>query len=170
MTPAAYQERLVVARSTVAFRDELRARTPPWIRDQVDAGGREQHRNVADVGMLLPLIAPDRGWYQTSATDLEDFGLDRAARLYAASMGCAPCIHLRRNGAQPAWAQLNHRIVTCRRCAATWRTPIDDERCEVCDEQAGPTFTPFLIQLGLVAIGGNAGDCCAQVVIGDVAA
>ena len=65
---------------------------------------------------------------------------------------------------------LNHRIVTCQRCAATWRTPLDDERCEVCDEPAGPRFTPFLIQMGYVAIGGNAGECCARLVVGEVAA
>lgn len=165
-----FSTRLALSRALVNRRTAMRDAAPVWLQDQVDAAGDEVGRFVIESGAMCAELEPARGWQSYAVPGYEAMGLERVAYLYAAALGCHQCIHLLRSGPQPAIADLNHHLVLCRRCARTWRKPIDDSRCEVCGELAGPRFTPFLVQLGALCVGGNAGDCCAALVVPEVAA
>jgi hypothetical protein len=166
---ADYADRLDAARRVIAHRDELRAQTAGWMLDQQAAASRDATRILTATGPLLALVEPDRNWRQHTTTT-DEIGDEPVARLLAAAWGCRPCIHLGRRGPAPTLVDLNHRRAQCPRCARTYRRPVDDGHCEVCGEPAGPIFTPFLIQLGALMIGGNAGACCAEFVTPEAAA
>ena len=164
-----FPERLAAARQVVAHveanYDELAEAIPTWWLDQVQAAVAEAHTNLLALAPLLRELEPDR-W--RDATPIHDEPTaEQTALLLAALYGCSPCWHLRsRDQPGPLLADLNHRLVLCRRCCRTHRRVVHDDRCEICD---GPVpdrrFESFVIACAAVTYVGNAGDCCAPALL-----
>lgn len=108
-----YADRLDRARRIMAADpDRLRGKVPPGMLDQFAAAARDTHGTFLDVSGVLTAAIP--GMTLAASGDR-----DRAARLLAAVLGCKPCPHLRRTPAQPSHADLNLRLLLCRRCVRT---------------------------------------------------
>jgi hypothetical protein len=146
----------------------LLASSPPDVpiseRDQLDAAGREVHDLHDRMGVLLPVVAPDRSWFHRT-----DSTPSTAVRAYllAALLGCmgAVCVHLRKGGPQPAFVQLPLRRIDCARCVGTIRRPPPENagQCDVCDRHGVVTFSPFAARQGPLLVAGDACPTCAGV-------
>jgi hypothetical protein len=121
-------------------------------------------RSMADrLGMLLPVLSPDRSWHQMMDTTPSD---DVRAYLLAGVLGCQnACLHLRRGGPQPAIVRLPLRRIDCTRCVQTLRKPPaeDADRCDLCGAPEVLTFVPFAVRQGPALIAGDVCTDCAGV-------
>ena len=154
-----FPTRLTLARALIAR--GLPA-APVHVADQLDAAGREV-RVLADcLGVALPLVMPDRPWYQRMDPSPS---ADARALLLAALLGClgAVCPHLKRAGPQPAIGRLALRRVDCIRCLNTVRRPppADADRCDLCEQRGVVTFSPFAVRQGPLLLIGDACQPCA---------
>lgn len=172
MTVAPFAERLAKARQVLdlleEYGHELRAEVDTGRRDQMDAAQSEAFRLWGDIRATLQHAEPGR-W-----TRSDEMGRPHVvAHFFAAEMACQRCVHLRR-GAAPnaAIVDLNHRLAVCRLCARTIRTPLDDRRCEICDETvADNLFMEFSVRVGPSIFVGNLGTaCCGWLLDGRIAA
>jgi hypothetical protein len=141
---------------------------PVHVADQLDAAG-EEAQGIADrLGALLPVLVPDRAWFQR--TDASP-SVGARALLLAALLGClgTVCCHLRRGGRrggpQPALVNLALCRVDCARCAQTLRRPPAEnaDQCDVCDRRGVVTFSPFVVRFGPALIAGDACPTCAGI-------
>jgi hypothetical protein len=136
---------------------------PNHVTDQLDAAGAEARTLHDRIGAALPVLQPDRAWYQRIDSSPSD---DVRAYILAATLDCTTvCTHLRRGGPQPAFVQLPLRRVDCGRCAGTVRRPPADEsdRCDVCGARGVVTFMPFAMRQGPALVVGDACAACADV-------
>ena len=155
---ATFATRLELARRMVARRA---AHPPVHLADQLDAAGAEARVLHDQIGAVLPVLQPDRAWYQRIEADPSD---DVRAYILAALLDCTTvCVHIRRGGPQPAFVMLPLRRVDCGRCAGTIRRPPPDEsdRCDVCGARAVGTFVPFAMRQGPALVVGDACTACA---------
>jgi len=155
---ATFATRLELARRMVARRA---AHPPVHLADQLDAAGAEARVLHDQIGAVLPVLQPDRAWYQRIEADPSD---DVRAYILAAILDCTTvCVHIRRGGPQPAFVQLPLRRVDCGRCVRTLRRPPPDEadRCDVCDRRGVVTFSPFAVRQGPLLLIGDACQPCA---------
>jgi hypothetical protein len=150
-----FPTRLALARAMVASGARP---LPVDIADQTRAAGREMHRSYGRLGAVLPLLEPQRNWRQR--TDLESRAETRAL-LLAGLLGCVDvCVHLRRQGPQPAYCRLPLRRVDCIRCVHTHCRPVTDaDECDLCGAPETLVFHPFAVQIGPMLM---AGDVCAD--------
>lgn len=160
-----FPERLEAARHLLGdldrHRGEILDRLPGWWRDQAEAAASHAHGAYRQVAAVAALVEPDR-WRNPQEVISPSSG-ERSIRLFAAAMGCAPCPHLRNGRAAPGVVvvDLNHRIAVCQRCTRTRRKPVDDQRCEICDEPvADNIFASFVAHLGSLVFMGHVGDSC----------
>jgi len=157
--PVPFAPRLAVAR-------ELLARGAPPLTvhevDQLDAASRDTRLLHDRIGVLLPLLEPDRRWRQRLDTSPTT---DARAYLLAAVLGCTTyCCHLRRGGPQPAFIRLPLRRADCARCVQTLRRPVTSEdECDLCGERDVVTFVPFACRQGPALIAGDVCRACADV-------
>ena len=132
--------------------------------DQVEAAVRDSRRIASDAARLVRLLQSDRGWCERTQSAMET---EQRVYVLAALLDCvrATCIHLRREGPQPAFVQLPLRRVVCRRCVAILRKPPaeDADRCDVCGERGVERFVAFLLNNGPLVMGGDVCPSCAQV-------
>ena len=135
---------------------------PVHLADQLEAATDEVHVLAGRLGVLLPVLVPDRAWFQRMDTSPS---VDARALLLAALLGClgAICCHLKRGGPQPAIGRLPLRRVDCTRCVGTVRRPPPDDvdRCDVCDRRGVVTFSPFAVRQGPLLLIGDACQPCA---------
>jgi hypothetical protein len=134
---------------------------PTHQADQLRAATAETLDRFATVGVVLPLVDPTRAWH----TAIMEPTAGRMALIYAALLGCPPCIHLRRDGPQPAQVNLACRRTDCQRCAATVRRPPpgEDDRCDWCTARGISKFVPVTLHTGALIVVGNCCDDCARV-------
>jgi hypothetical protein len=157
---ASFAARLDLARALIA---RGAAPTPVHVTDQLDAAGAEARVLHDRIGATLPLLEPDRSWFQRIDSSPSD---DVRAYILAAMLDCTTvCVHIRRGGPQPAFVQLPLRRVDCSRCAGTIRRPSSDEadRCDVCTTRGVTTFVPFAMLQGPALVVGDACPECADV-------
>ena len=135
---------------------------PAHLTDQLDAAGREVRVLADRLGVALPLVMPDRSWFQSMDPSPS---ADARALLLAALLGClgSVCPHLKRGGPQPAIGRLPLRRVDCARCLGTIRRPPPDDadRCDVCERRGVVTFSPFAVRQGPLLLIGDACQPCA---------
>lgn len=165
-----FTERLAIARQLIAAGPRA-VTVPSHLHDQVEAAARECHQAVEQAGVIAALLEPDRRWRQSTRRGRDD----QRAHLLAAVLDTMRnvCVHLRREGPQPAYAQLPLRRLDCRRCVVTRRVPPpdDDDRCDVCGARGIDFFTPFVVASGALLISGDAClTCAAALEIQEVAA
>jgi len=153
-----FPTRLALARKLVAHGPSP---LPTHVRDQLGAASDETRVLHDRIGAALPLLDPDRNWRERIDMRPSD---EVRAHLLAATIGCLPCVHLRKDSSpQPAFVQLPLRRSDCARCSQTLRKPPaeDDDRCDVCGAPEVLTFYPFAVRLGPAIIAGNACVGCA---------
>ena len=145
---------------------ELLARgpaAPVHLADELDAAAAEVRDAHDRLGVVLPLLAPDRAWYQRLDAAASD---DVRAYLLAGVLGrTAYCPHLRRGRPQPAFFRLPLRRADCGRCVRTLRRPPrdEDDRCDLCGARGVVTFVPFAVRHGPALIAGDVCPDCAGV-------
>jgi len=136
---------------------------PGHLADQLDAASAEVREAHDRLGVVLPLVAPDRTWHHRIDASPSD---DVKAYLLAAVLGCAAyCIHLRRGGPQPAFVRLPLRRADCGRCVQIIRRPpaSEDDMCDVCGARGVSIFHPFAVRHGPALIAGDVcSDCAAM--------
>lgn len=148
--------RLAAAQRLLARRT---ASMPEHLSDQLDAASSETASMATRLGMLLPILSPERSWFQRENTSPSELV---RAYILAAVLGCTEvCPHLRRGGPQPAIVRLPLRRIDCQRCVQTLRRPSPDEedRCDLCGKPETLTFVPFAVRQGPALI---AGDVCLE--------
>lgn len=160
-----FQIRLAEARQMLAHARLSRLATHEV--DQVQAACRHAALMTAHTAEVLKFVQPWRGWREKINAPNDD----EHAYLVAAILGCQPCIHLRKEGPQPAIAQLPVRLMLCQRCAATLRKPPadEDDRCDVCGRRGVGWFVPFIVRTGTFLVGGDACGECADAMHFDTA-
>jgi len=135
---------------------------PGHVADQLGAASSDTRQLHDRIGVVMPLLQPDRHWRQR---------VDAApasgawAYLLAALLGCTTiCPHLRKGGPQPAIVRLPLRLIACGRCSLIIRRPPADEadRCDVCGARGIEVFHPFAVRLGPLLIAGDACSGCAD--------
>ena len=155
-----FATRLRLARELIAHR----APPPPvYLADQLDAAAADVRATHDRLGVLLPLLASDRTWYQRLDADAST---DVRAHLLASVLGTETyCCHLRRGGPQPVFVRLPLRRADCARCVQTLRRPPrdEDDRCDLCGARGVVTFVPFAVREGPVLIAGDVCLSCADV-------
>jgi hypothetical protein len=160
MTRYSFCGRLALAHRMLARGPEA---APAEVADQMTAANGEVRRMADRLGMLLPILSPDRNWHQMmESTPSETV----RAYLLAGVLGCTDvCPHLRRGGPQPAIVRLPLRRVDCSRCIQTIRrAPADeDDQCDLCGEPEVLTFVPFAVRQGPALIAGDVCTSCADV-------
>lgn len=155
-----FATRLRLARALIAHRTPA---APVHLADQLAAASVETREAHDRLGIVLPLLAPDRTWRQRVDRAASD---DIRAYLLAGVLGCeAYCCHLKRGGPQPAFIRLPLRRADCGRCVQTLRRPPRDEadRCDLCGARGVVTFVPFAVRQGPALIAGDACADCAGV-------
>jgi hypothetical protein len=161
LSSAPFSERLAVVRRLIAQGAPVPA---VHLADQIGAASGEARLFHDQLGVLLPIVAPERAWYQRLDTSPST---DTRAYLLAAVLSClgSVCCHLKRGGPQPAFAQLALRRVACQRCVATIRRPPadSDDLCDVCSRHGVTTFIPFAAHHGPALVVGDACRGCARV-------
>jgi len=158
-----FDERLEWTRRLADRRHELLDRVPLHERDQI-AAAAVSTRNLVDLAAIeMRARQPERGWHGPIERPSES---EPMAVLAAAVLDCLErtCVHLRREGPQPAVVSLPLRRVDCRRCAATVRRPPagDSDRCDVCGQRGVITFVPFVCGSGPLLVLGDACPSCAS--------
>jgi hypothetical protein len=155
-----FPTRLTLARALIARGGPP---APGHVADQIDAAGAEARVALDRLGVLLPLLAPDRNWREwidiTPSADIR-------AYLVAAVLGCAAtCCHLKRGGPQPVFLRLSLRRADCSRCVATLRLPPrgEDDRCDLCGARDVVTFVPMAVRQGPALVVGDVCIACANV-------
>jgi len=136
---------------------------PVHLADQFEAASAEVREVHDRLGVVLPLLAPDRTWRHRVEPCASD---ETRAYLVAGVLGCTTyCCHLRRGGPQPAFVRLPLRRADCGRCVQTLRrTPIgEDDRCDLCGARGVVTFHPFAVRHGPALIAGDVCPICADV-------
>lgn len=161
-----FATRIALARMLIA-----RGASPPAVHlaDQLGAASGEARLFHDRIGALLPVVAPERPWYQRLDTSPSE---DVRAYLLAAVLDCTTvCIHLRRGGPQPAFFQLPLRRADCTRCVGTIRRPPADEadRCDLCGARGVVIFQPFAVRLGPLVVGDACRGCAHVLGIMDAA-
>ena len=74
------------------------------VADQLDAAASETRALHDQIGAALPVLQPDRAWFQRIDDAPSD---DVRAYILAAMLDCTTvCVHIRRGGPQPAFVQL----------------------------------------------------------------
>jgi hypothetical protein len=133
------------------------------LADQFDAASAEVREAHDRLGIVLPLLAPDRSWrYRVEACASDDV----RAYLVAGVLGCTTyCSHLRRGGPQPAFIRLPLRRADCGRCVQTVRrAPAgEDDRCDLCGARDVVTFVALAVRQGPALIAGDVCLACAAV-------
>lgn len=157
MTRYDFPARLVAAQRLLARGAAL---LPCGLTDQMQAANAEV-RSLSDrLGMLLPVLAPDRSWHQRmdAAPSLET-----RAYLLAGMLGCTTvCSHLRKGGPQPAIVRLPLGRIDCQRCVQTLRRPVTlEDECDLCGKPEVLTFVPFAVRQGPALIAGDVCTACA---------
>jgi len=152
-----FATRLALARRLIA---RGAAPAPVHLADQLDAAGAETRVLHDRIGAVLPVVVPDRAWYQRVNAAPSD---DVRAYLLAALLGCTiTCVHLRRGGPQPAICRLPLRRTDCECCIATIRPSVTAaDECDVCDRRGVVTFSPFAVRQGPLLLIGDACQPCA---------
>jgi hypothetical protein len=150
-------------RLAAAFRlvDLTPRHVPLSVLDQAQAAADESLGILLDIGQAMATIDPEREWRHT----VQDVpSADVRAHLLAGLLGCRPCIHLRREGPQPAMAALALRKVMCMRCLGTSRRPPagEDDRCDLCGTRGVEVFVPLTVNYGAVLVGGDVCSQCAD--------
>lgn len=163
-----FPERLDAARALLARRDAIVDRLGVGWQDQAGAATDAAHRHWQQSADVLRLVFGDRHWQATS----RDPGDDHHAHIVAAVSACWRCPHIRNTAPAPCVADLNHRLLLCGRCARTWRKPLDDRRCEICDRAvpAADKFIEFTCQVGYTIASGNIGSTCCGWMFAEAAA
>jgi hypothetical protein len=135
---------------------------PVHLADQLDAAGRETRQLHDRLGLVLPVLEPERHWRQRADLEPSD---DVRAYLLAALMGChTVCLHLRRGGPRPAIVRLPLGRVDCGPCTQTlWRRVTAEDECDVCTARGVTTFHPFAVRQGPLLLAGDACPSCATV-------
>ena len=154
-----FDVRVRVARALIA---RPLAEIPVHLADQFAAAADETREAHDRLGVVLPLLAPDRRWHQRVERDASD---DVRAYLLAGLLGCTVyCVHLRRGGPQPAFIRLPLRRADCGRCAQTLRRSVTRvDECDLCGRRGVVTFIPFAVRMGPGVIAGDACRSCADV-------
>ena len=154
-----FAARLATAKAMI---DHGASAMPGHLADQLDAAGREVRDLHDRLGVLLPVLMPDRPWHQRVDASPS---VHTRALLLAAITSClgSVCPHLRRGGLQPAIGRLPLRRVDCARCVGTLRRPPpgDADRCDVCDRRGVATFSPFAVRQGPLLLLGDVCQPCA---------
>jgi hypothetical protein len=140
---------------------------PVHLRDQAHAAESEATDQLVAFRTLANLIAPTRGWRQSTLTEGH---AERMTYLYACLLSVEPCAHLRDHPApQVAHAVLPVHRALCLRCyspSVLASAPRDElDRCDVCGARGVRRFTPFQAQYGNALIGGDACRACARVLL-----
>ena len=155
-----FADRLALARRLLA---RGAPPAPVHLADQFDAAADEVRVLHDRLGVVLPLVAPDRTWHHRIDASPSD---DVKAYLVAAVLGCETyCCHLRRGGPQPAIVRLPLRRADCGRCVQIIRRPpaSEDDMCDVCGTRGVTVFVPFAVHHGPALIAGDACPSCAGV-------
>jgi len=155
-----FATRLRLARELIAQRAPT---APIHLADQFDAAAAEVRAAHDRLGVLLPLLALDRTWYQRLDIAASD---DVRAYLLAGVLGTeASCYHLRHGGPQPAFIRLPLRRADCARCVQTLRRPPrdEDDRCDLCGARGVVTFVPFAVRQGPALVAGDVCRGCARI-------
>jgi hypothetical protein len=160
MTRHDFRTRLALAHRMLARGHDP---APADVADQMQAANGEVRRMADRLGMLLPILSPDRNWHQMmESTPSETV----RAYLLAGVFGCTDvCPHLRRGGPQPAIVRLPLHRVDCSRCVQTLRrAPAnEDDQCDLCGKPETLTFVPFAVRQGPALIAGDVCMTCADV-------
>jgi hypothetical protein len=155
--PRDFTTRLALARAMIRHGASP---APAHVADQVAAAAADTRGLHDRLGLMLPLLEPERHWRHRV-----DTSPSTTTRMYllAALMACTMiCPHLRGGGPQPAIARLPLHRVDCERCAQTLRRrPPDDE--DRCDARGVAIFHLFAVHLGPTLITGDACPRCADV-------
>ena len=160
MTRYPFPMRLVAAQRMLVHRT---APTGEHLADQMDAASGEMESMAQRIGMLLPILSPERSWFHREDTKPSELV---RADILAAVLGCTEvCPHLRRGGPQPAIVRLSLRRIDCQRCVKTLRRPPADEadQCDLCQQPEVLTFVPFAVRHGPALIAGDVCLDCAGV-------
>jgi hypothetical protein len=155
-----FAHRLAAARQMIA---RGAAGVPGHLADQFAAATGETRQITDRLGVLMPVLQPDRHWRQRVEAQPSD---DVRAYLLAGLLACGDvCPHLRRGGPQPAVVCLALGRTDCTRCVGTLRRPSaeDDDRCDVCGRRGVVTFVPFAMRSGPLLVAGDACADCASV-------
>jgi hypothetical protein len=155
-----FPDRLAAARRMLA-----RQTAPVSVHqaDQIDAATSEVQAMAERLGLLLPLLAPDRAWFHRHD---DQPSTETRAYLLAGVLGCTDvCPHLRRGGPQPGIVRLPLGRIDCTRCVQTLRKPPDghEDRCDLCGRHETVTFVPFAVRQGPALIAGDVCTDCAAV-------
>ena len=156
-------ERLALARELVDHASEIEAGVPTHRADQLEAAAHEAAWLGRNTMRAVQALELRRGWHALSGYT----SYQQKTYLLAALLDASPCVHLRREGPQPAFVRLALRRADCQRCIQVHRLPPPDEadRCDVCGERGVDWFVPFVVTMGSVVMGGEVCSECAAVLI-----